>query len=113
MVQDLLERRLLERRLVGCGLLERHLVDGRVLERRSWSDVSSEDNADGEAILDGDGYELTPAEAEAAAEDVDLLTPEEKAALGALKRQQRSRLRPKRRRLKRQRAGRAAEADGG
>ena len=49
----------------------------------SWSDVSWEDNADGEAILDGDGYELTPTEAEAAAEDVDLLTPDEKAALAA------------------------------
>jgi serine protease AprX len=47
----------------------------------SWSDVSWEDNADGEAILDGDGYELTPTEAEAAAEDLDLLTPDEKAAL--------------------------------
>src|SRR5215218_2823686 len=46
----------------------------------SWSDVSWEDNADGEAILDGDGYELTPAEAEAAAADPDLLTPAEKAA---------------------------------
>ena len=44
----------------------------------SWSDVSWEDDADGEMILDGDGYELTPAEAEAAAEDVDLLTPDEK-----------------------------------
>ena len=49
----------------------------------SWSDVSWEDNADGEAILDGDGYELTPPEAEAAAQDVDLLTPDEKAALAA------------------------------
>jgi serine protease AprX len=49
----------------------------------SWSDVSWEDNADGEAILDGDGYELTPAEAEAAADDLDLLTPDEKAALAA------------------------------
>ena len=49
----------------------------------SWSDVSWEDNADGEVILDGDGYELTPTEAEAAAEDVDLLTPDEKAALAA------------------------------
>ena len=47
----------------------------------SWSDVSWEDNADGETILDGDGYELTPVEAEAAAEDMDLLTPDEKAAL--------------------------------
>ena len=46
----------------------------------SWSDVSWEDNADGESILDGDGYELTPAEAEAAALDFDLLTPDEKAA---------------------------------
>ena len=51
----------------------------------SWSDVSWEDNADGEAILDGDGYELTPIEAEAAAEDLDLLTPDEKAALAAAK----------------------------
>ena len=49
----------------------------------SWSDVSWEDNADGEAILDGDGYEVTPVEAEAAADDVDLLTPDEKAALAA------------------------------
>jgi serine protease AprX len=46
----------------------------------SWSDVSWEDNADGEPILDGDGYEVTPVEAQAAAEDPDLLTPEEKAA---------------------------------
>ena len=49
----------------------------------SWSDVSWEDNADDETILDGDGYELTPTEAEAAAEDTDLLTPDEKAALAA------------------------------
>ena len=47
----------------------------------SWSDVSWEDNADGETILDGDGYELTPAEADAASADLDLLTPEERAAL--------------------------------
>jgi serine protease AprX len=46
----------------------------------SWSDVSWEDNADSESILDGDGYELTPAEADAAAMDFDLLTPDEKAA---------------------------------
>ncbi|HYK06143.1 MAG TPA: S8 family serine peptidase [Gaiellaceae bacterium] len=49
----------------------------------SWSDVSWEDNADGEVAPAGDGYVLTPAEAEAAAEDVDLLTPDEKAALAA------------------------------
>ena len=47
----------------------------------SWSDVSWEDNADGEAGLDGNGYELTELEADAAAEDLDLLTPEERAAL--------------------------------
>jgi serine protease AprX len=51
----------------------------------SWSDVSWEDNADGETLVDGDGYELTPAQADAAAEDVDLLTPDEKAALAAAK----------------------------
>ncbi|MGH3072089.1 MAG: S8 family serine peptidase [Gaiellaceae bacterium] len=49
----------------------------------SWSDVSWEDNAEGEVLGDGDGYELTPTEAELAAEDLDLLTPEEKAALAA------------------------------
>jgi serine protease AprX len=49
----------------------------------SWSDVSWEDNADGETLINGDGYELTPAQAEAAAEDADLLTPDEKAALAA------------------------------
>ena len=46
----------------------------------SWSDVSWEDNADGEAVI-GDGYELTPVEADAAAADVDLLTPDEKSEL--------------------------------
>jgi Subtilase family len=46
----------------------------------SWSDVSWEDNAEGETAV-GDGYELTPVEAEAAADDVDLLTPDEKAEL--------------------------------
>jgi len=51
----------------------------------SWSDVSWEDNADGETPRDGNGYELTPAQAEAAAADVDLLTPDEKAALAAEK----------------------------
>ena len=49
----------------------------------SWSDVSWEDNAEGESVLDGDGYELTPVEAEAAAADLDLLTPDERAALAA------------------------------
>ncbi len=49
----------------------------------SWSDVSFEDNADGETVLEGDGYELTPVEAEAAADDLDLLTPDERAALAA------------------------------
>ena len=49
----------------------------------SWTDVSWEDNADGETLPSGDGYELTPAQAEAAAEDADLLTPAEKAALAA------------------------------
>jgi serine protease AprX len=48
----------------------------------SWTDVSWEDGAEGE-FLDGDGFELTPAEAEAAAEDPDLLTPEELEALKA------------------------------
>src|SRR5688500_3576939 len=42
----------------------------------SWSDVSWEDGADGE-FLDGDGHELTTAEAAAAAADPDLLTPTE------------------------------------
>jgi serine protease AprX len=46
----------------------------------SWSDVSWEDNADGEAGLDGDGYELTTSEAQAAATDPDLMTPAEKTA---------------------------------
>jgi hypothetical protein len=49
----------------------------------SWTDVSWEDNADGETLPSGDGYELTPAQAQAAAEDADLLTPAEKAALAA------------------------------
>ena len=49
----------------------------------SWSDASSEDNAEGETAGTGDGYELTPVEAELVAEDPDLLTPEEKAALAA------------------------------
>ena len=51
----------------------------------SWTDVSWEDNADGETFASGDGYELTPAQAEAAADDADLLTPDEKAALAAAK----------------------------
>ena len=51
----------------------------------SWTDVSWEDNADGETPGDGNGYELTPAQAEVASEDADLLTPEEKAALAAAK----------------------------
>ena len=45
----------------------------------SWSDVSWEDGAEGE-FLDGDGFELTVPEADAAAADPDLLTPEEQAA---------------------------------
>jgi hypothetical protein len=45
----------------------------------SWSDVSWEDNADGEPVVDADGYELTTPEADAAAADPDLMTPEEKA----------------------------------
>jgi serine protease AprX len=49
----------------------------------SWSDVSWEDNADGETPPAGGSYELTPAEAAAAAGDPDLLTPDEKAALAA------------------------------
>jgi serine protease AprX len=49
----------------------------------SWSDVSWEDNADGEVPGDGDGYNLTPLELELVADDPDLLTPEEKAALAA------------------------------
>jgi serine protease AprX len=40
----------------------------------SWSDVSWEDGADGE-YLDGNGFELTPAEALAAASDPDLAVP--------------------------------------
>jgi serine protease AprX len=48
----------------------------------SWTDVSWEDGADGE-FLDGDGFELTPVEADAAADDPDLLTPEELEALKA------------------------------
>jgi subtilisin family serine protease len=42
----------------------------------SWADVSWEDGAEGE-FLDGDGFELTPSEADAAAADPDLLTPAE------------------------------------
>src|SRR5829696_1406007 len=49
----------------------------------SWSDVSWEDNADGETGGDPNGYEVTAAEAGAAEEDPDLLTPEEKAARAA------------------------------
>jgi serine protease AprX len=45
----------------------------------SWTDVSWEDGADTE-MLDGDGYELTAPEADAAASDPALLTPEELAA---------------------------------
>jgi serine protease AprX len=45
----------------------------------SWTDVSWEDGADGE-FLDGDGHELTPVEADSAAVDPDLLTPDELAA---------------------------------
>ena len=44
----------------------------------SWTDVSWEDGADGQ-FLDGDGFELTVPEADAAASDPDLLTPEEQA----------------------------------
>ena len=51
----------------------------------SWTDVSWEDNADGETPRDGNGYELTPAQAEVASDDVDLLTPDERAALAAAK----------------------------
>jgi serine protease AprX len=51
----------------------------------SWTDVSWEDNADGETPRDGNGYELTPAQAEVASEDLALLTPDEKAALAAAK----------------------------
>jgi serine protease AprX len=43
----------------------------------SWSDVSWEDNAAAEPGLGGGGYELTATEAEAAAADPDLMTPEE------------------------------------
>ena len=39
----------------------------------------------GETPGDGNGYELTPAQAEVASEDADLLTPDEKAALAAAK----------------------------
>ena len=46
----------------------------------SWSDVSWEDNADGETGGDPNGHEVTAAEAGAAEQDPDLLTPEEKAA---------------------------------
>jgi subtilisin family serine protease len=45
----------------------------------SWTDVSWEDAAEGE-MLDGDGYELTPPEADQAAADPELMTPEELAA---------------------------------
>ena len=40
----------------------------------SWSDVSWEDGAEGE-FLDGNGFELTTAEALAAAGDPDLAVP--------------------------------------
>ena len=50
----------------------------------SWADVSWEDGADGE-FLDGDGHELTPVEAEEAADDPALMTPEEIAAAEAAK----------------------------
>jgi serine protease AprX len=46
----------------------------------SWSDVSYEDGADGDEG-DGDGYFATEAEADAAAADPDLMTPEELAAM--------------------------------